>query len=175
MLLESLEVQDFRNLRGSLAPVSGLNILVGDNGQGKTNWLEAIYLLSTTRSFKTAKPMEAICFGEDLAIVRGRVRQSEEITRELQVALQASLKILSVNGKKETLHDYLGQLHAIVFNSDAVEIVRAEALVESARNGDVLLDAHDRSRRIQIGAVAASSHAFASPSSCGPIASRTRA
>ena len=124
MLLESVEVQDFRNLRGSLVPVSGLNILVGDNGQGKTNWLEAIYLLSTTRSFKTAKPMEAIRFGGDLAIVRGRVRQSEEITRELQVALQANLKILSINGKKETLHDYLGELHAIVFNSDAVEIVR---------------------------------------------------
>jgi DNA replication and repair protein RecF len=124
MLLESLEVQDFRNLNGSLKPSSGLNILVGDNGRGKTNWLEAIYLLSTTKSFKTAKPQEAIRFGKELAIVRGIVRQSEEISRELQVALQQNSKTLSVNGKKETLHDYLGELHAVVFNSDAVEIVR---------------------------------------------------
>ena len=124
MLLESLEVKDFRNLRGTLDPSSGLNILVGDNGRGKTNWLEAVYLLSTTRSFKTAKPQEAIRFGGDLAIVRGRVRLSEEISHELQVAIQPNSKILSVNGKRETLHQYLGELHAVVFNSDAVEIVR---------------------------------------------------
>lgn len=124
MLLESLEVHDFRNLNGSLAPSSGLNILVGDNGQGKTNCLEAIYLLSTTRSFKTAKPQEAICFGSELAIVRGRVRQSEEISHELQVAIQPSSKVLTINGKRETLHEYLGELHAVVFNSDAVDIVR---------------------------------------------------
>jgi DNA replication and repair protein RecF len=124
MLLESLEVQDFRNLRGSLEMSGGLTILAGENGQGKTNLLEAIYLLSTTKSFKTAKPQEAIKFGQELAIVRGRVRQSEEVVRELQVALQANSKIFSTNGKKETLNDYLGQLHAVVFNSDAIEIVR---------------------------------------------------
>src|SRR4030095_11058174 len=115
MLLESLEVQDFRNLQGSLAPSSGLNILVGDNGRGKTNWLEAIHFLSPTKSFKTAKPQEAIRFGKELAIIRGCVRQSEEISHELQVAIQPNSKILSVNGKKATLHEYLGELHAVVF------------------------------------------------------------
>lgn len=124
MLLESLEVNNFRNLGGSLVLSNDLNILVGDNGRGKTNWLEAIYFLSTTRSFKTARPQEAIKFGEDLAIVRGRVRQSEEITREMQVAIQQGSKVLSINGKKESLNNYLGELHAVMFNSDAVEIVR---------------------------------------------------
>lgn len=124
MLLESLEVQDFRNLNGSLKPSSGLNILVGDNGRGKTNWLEAIYLLSTTKSFRTAKPQDAITFEKDLALVRGSVRQSEEISHQLQIAIQPNAKTLSINGKKETLHEYLGELHAVIFNSDAVEIVR---------------------------------------------------
>jgi DNA replication and repair protein RecF len=124
MLLESVEVQDFRNIQGQLKPSRGLNILVGENGRGKTNWLEAIHFLSTTKSFKTAKPQEAIRFEKELALVRGRVLQSEEITRELQVAIQPNSKILSVNGKKTSLNEYLGQLHAVVFNSDAVEIVR---------------------------------------------------
>ena len=124
MLLESLEVQDFRNLQGSLRPSNGLNILIGENGRGKTNWLEAIHFLSTTKSFKTAKPHEAIRFGKELAIVRGSVRQSEEISHELQVAIQPNSKLLGVNGKKTTLSEYLGELHAVVFNSDAVEIVR---------------------------------------------------
>jgi DNA replication and repair protein RecF len=124
MLLESVEVQNFRNLRGSLPCKPGLNILFGDNGQGKTNWLEAVYILATTRSFKTAKLQETVCFGEDLALIRGRVRQSEEITRELQVAIQNKTKILSVNGKKETAANFLGQLHAVVFNSDELGVVR---------------------------------------------------
>src|SRR5215203_6007729 len=142
MLLESVEVQDFRNLNGLLSPSTGLNILVGNNGRGKTNWLEAVYILSTTKSFKTAKPQEAIQFGKELGIVRGRVRQSEEISRDLQVAIQPNSKILSVNGKKTSLHEYLGELHAVVFNSDAVEIVRGHP--ESRRRflDDAIISLH---------------------------------
>ena len=142
MLLESLEVQDFRNLHGSLTPTAGLNILVGDNGRGKTNWLEAIYFLSTTKSFKTAKPQEAIRFGKELAIIRGRVRQSEEISHEIQVAIQPNSKILSINGKKETLHEYLGELHAVVFISDAVEIVRGHPDARRRFLDDAIISLH---------------------------------
>lgn len=124
MLLESLEALNFRNLEGKLEFGTGLNILTGENGQGKTNWLEAISLLATTRSFKTSKLTEAVRFGEDLAIVRGRVRKSEEIAHDLQVALQGGTKVLTVNGKKETMQRYVSELHAIVFNSDELEIVR---------------------------------------------------
>jgi DNA replication and repair protein RecF len=124
MLLESLEVQNFRNLNGHLTCGKNLNIFFGENGQGKTNWLEAIYLLATTKSFKTAKLSETIRFGEELAIIRGIVQQSAEIHRALQVAVQGNVKILSVNNKKETIHRYLGELHAVIFNSDELEIVR---------------------------------------------------
>jgi len=126
MLLESIEAENFRNLNGKLQCGRGLNIITGDNGQGKTNWLEAIYVLATTRSFKTAKLQEAINFDQDLAIVRGRVRQSEDIVREMQTALQLNSKILSVNGRKETVQNYLGQLHAVIFNSDELGVVRGQ-------------------------------------------------
>lgn len=126
MLLESLEAQNFRNLSGKISFGVGLNILLGENGQGKTNWLEAIYTLATSRSFKTAKLQEAIRFGEDLGIIRGRVRASEEIHRDLQVTLQGNTKTLTVNGKKETIQRYLGQLHAVVFNADELDIVRGQ-------------------------------------------------
>ncbi len=124
MFLESLEAVCFRNLQGSVACGSGLNILVGENGQGKTNWLEAIFFLATARSFRTAKLSEAVCFGQELAFVRGSVRESPEIVRDLQTAIQGNTKSLSVNGKKETVQRYLGQLHAVVFNADELEIVR---------------------------------------------------
>lgn len=124
MLLESLEARNFRNIEGKISCGNHLNILFGENGQGKTNWLEAIYLLATTKSFKTAKLTEAIKFDEELAIIKGTVRQSAEIHRNLQVALQGNSKILTVNNKKETVTRFLGELHAIVFNSDELEIVR---------------------------------------------------
>src|SRR4028119_64755 len=103
MLLESLEAQNFRNLNGKLYCGKSLNIIFGENGQGKTNWLEAIYLLATTKSFKTARLHEAVQFGEGLAIVRGIVQQSSEFRRTLQVAVEGNTKTLSVNNKKETI------------------------------------------------------------------------
>lgn len=124
MLLESLEAQNFRNLNGKLNCGKSLNIIFGENGQGKTNWLEAIYLLATTKSFKTARLQEAIKFDENLAIVRGTVHQGEHIDRVLQVALEGGAKILSVNNKKESVVRFLGELHAVIFNSDELEIVR---------------------------------------------------
>jgi DNA replication and repair protein RecF len=124
MLLETLSAQNFRNLHGEIRCGKNLNIIYGENGQGKTNWLEAIYLLATTKSFKTARLQEAIKFGEELAIVRGSVERSADISRVLQVALQGNTKNLSVNNKNETVQRFLGQLHAVLFNSDELEIVR---------------------------------------------------
>lgn len=124
MLLESLEAHNFRNLNGSASFSPGLNIFVGENGQGKTNWLEAIAVLASGRSFRTAQLREAIRFDEDTAIVRGMVRESPEIVRTLQVAITPAGKTLMVNAKKVAARGYLGQLHAVVFNADQLEIVR---------------------------------------------------
>ncbi len=124
MLLESVEAHNFRNLRGAIKCCPGLNVLVGENGQGKTNWLEAIALLASTRSFRTARLADAIDFESETAMVRGSVRESPEIVRDLQVVIAGNTKTLSINDKKEAVKRYLGQLHAVVFNSDELEIVR---------------------------------------------------
>ena len=124
MLLESLEAHCFRNLSGRISWGPGLNVIFGENGQGKTNWLEAIYLLATTKSFRTQKPQEAVCFGGDLAVVRGTVARTEQVHRELQVAVQNNTKAISVNGKRESVARYLGQLHVVSFTADELEVVR---------------------------------------------------
>jgi DNA replication and repair protein RecF len=124
MLLEMISAQNFRNLQGEMSCSNNLNIIFGENGQGKTNWLEAIYLLATTKSFKTGRLQEAIKFDQELALVRGTVERSAEISRTLQVALEGNTKSLSINNKKETVQRFLGQLHAVLFNSDELEIVR---------------------------------------------------
>jgi DNA replication and repair protein RecF len=125
MLLESVIVQNFRNLQGDFYCGPYLNIIFGENGQGKTNWLEAIYTLSTTKSFKTPRLQDTIKFDTDeVAFIRGSVQHSSDIKRTVQVTLQNNSKTLSVNGKKETVNRYLGQLHTILFNADELETIR---------------------------------------------------
>ena len=124
MLLESVSVNSFRNLAGSVEFQPGLNILTGENGQGKTNWLEAVAVLASVRSFRTSKLAEAIRFGEDQAFVAGAVRESPEILRELRVGITQTTRAAFTNGKKEPLPRYLGQLNVVVFNSDELEVVR---------------------------------------------------
>src|SRR5437764_12169204 len=124
MLLESIEVHNLRNLSGEVFWGDGLNIILGENGQGKTNWLEAIYFLATTKSFRTQRPQEAVRFGESLAVVRGRVARSLGVHRDLQVTIQGNSKSLSLNGKRETVANYLSQLHVVPFTADELEVVR---------------------------------------------------
>lgn len=124
MFLESIGIENFRNLDSNVCCGHGLNILVGINGQGKTNWLEAINILATTRSFKTARLQEVIKFGEEMAMIRGRVGRATDTHHELQAVIQGNTKSFYVNGKREPAHRYLTQLHAVVFNSDELEVVR---------------------------------------------------
>jgi DNA replication and repair protein RecF len=124
MFLRSIEAHDFRNLEGKIAWGSGLNILHGNNGEGKSNWLEAVYLLAHAKSFRTRQLNEALRFGANHASVRGTVVRGNAIERELQVDIQTSSKKTSVNGKRETLARYAAQLHAVSFTADELEVVR---------------------------------------------------
>jgi DNA replication and repair protein RecF len=92
MLLESIEAKDFRNLRGKLRFSDGLNILIGENGMGKTNWLETIAVLASTRSFRTARLQDAIAFGSQTAMIGGNVRESPEIVRDLRIIIAGPLR-----------------------------------------------------------------------------------
>jgi DNA replication and repair protein RecF len=124
MLLSTIEVTNFRNLTGKLVWGPHLNIIFGRNGQGKTNWLEAIYVLARTKSFRTQRLQEAIKFNESLAVVQGTVTSGQEIVRDLQVTLQNNTKTIQVNGKREALTRYLTQLQVFSFTAADLEIVR---------------------------------------------------
>lgn len=124
MLLAATEATNFRNLSGRIEWGPRLNIIYGNNGQGKTNWLEAIYLVARTKSFRTQRLQEAIKFGEELAVIRGTVTTGLDLERELQVTLQNNTKTIFVNTKRETLTRYLTQLQVFSFTAADLDVVR---------------------------------------------------
>lgn len=125
MLLTSIEAIGFRNLEGRVEFGPKLNILCGENAQGKTSVLEAIYTLANTKSFRTSQLREAVRFGADESIVRGAV-QCGEITRDLQMRLAGPRKEFYVNGKRESTVEYIAHLDAVVFSFEEMGIVRGE-------------------------------------------------
>lgn len=128
MILRALETGSFRNLRDSrLEFHANANIFVGDNGQGKTNLLEAIYLLATTRSFRTAKLAHLARTGTTTTFVQGETEDPAGIRRTQSVGLRFGderRRELLVNRQKITLHDYLGHLQVFAYSAARLAIVR---------------------------------------------------
>ena len=97
-----------------IEPHPRFNVLSGDNGQGKTNVLEAIYLLGTLRSFRAGKTEEMVRFGAESALVRARVEKLET-TRMLEVTLAPGHKHARVDGKGARASDYFGGFNVVLF------------------------------------------------------------
>jgi len=123
MILRSIEAFSFRNLGGRITWGDNVNVLYGNNGQGKSNWLEAIHLLAQSKSFRTQRLQEAIRFGENCAYVQGAIELGD-VCKDLKITLNENSKQIFVNGRRETNPRYTQPLHAVAFTSDELDVVR---------------------------------------------------
>src|SRR5947207_5835368 len=115
MTVRHLSLLHFRNysaLRHDLAP--GLNVLVGSNAQGKSNLLEAVYLLATTKSMRGGRDLELVQWDHATAVVSGFVEREATFDAELEVCLsRGESKTLAVNhARAPRAADFVGQLKA---------------------------------------------------------------
>lgn len=125
MLLEALQLKDFRNLaEATLQPHPRFNILAGQNGQGKTNILEAIYLLSAIKSFRPQTNADLIRFGRDQALLQARVDRggSERIVR-LEIGARGK-KIFLNNSPVRQLADFFGTVNVVIFGPEDIAILK---------------------------------------------------
>lgn len=124
-----LQLNQFRNYSSlNLLPYTGLNILYGENAQGKTNILESLRLLSTTRSLRASRESEMIRYGEETAFVQAEIQRNREGSADLQVTVfQNDKKSVQINGlKKPRVLDMLGEFNAVYFGSPDMAIVCGE-------------------------------------------------
>ncbi|MFO0678248.1 MAG: DNA replication/repair protein RecF [Polyangiaceae bacterium] len=124
--LASIDVRGFRNLASvRLELGAGFNVFSGDNGQGKTNVLEAVYVLATSKSFRAAKPGDLVRHGGDVASVRGVfVEQGEE--RNQSVGLRPGARMAKIEDKKpKTLAAYAVRTPIVVFHPQVMSLSMA--------------------------------------------------
>ncbi len=127
MILEQVTTENFRNLASS--PVDfhpAANIIVGRNGQGKTNLIEAIYFVATTKSFRTTRVSSLFRFGAPSVFVAGRVHR-DSVTRTISAGFEAQesrRRVLMINGERVTLPVYLRALTVFAYSAARLDIVR---------------------------------------------------
>ncbi len=140
--LARLRLRDFRNYSRMDAEFGpGFHVFLGDNAQGKTNLLEAIYLLATLRSFRGVGGAQMIRHGAPGYFVGGSIVGSQPA--EIKAWWSPKERKLSLNGTPvRRLSDYLGVLRAVVFCTEDLQLIRGSGRVRR-RFLDLLLSQTD--------------------------------
>lgn len=126
MIIKRLRVQNFRNY-GDLDCIfePGLNMIIGENAQGKTNVLEAIYSACTGRSFRTRDDKDMIQFNKDYARIHLDLEESVQHTSLDLTLLKNSSKEIRVNRIPiQTYGELIGKALVIVFSPDDLRLVK---------------------------------------------------
>ena len=126
MIIKSLELQDYRNYEYlELSFDKGTNILYGDNAQGKTNILEAIYLSATTKSHKGTKDKDIINFNKEEAHIRTYVEKEGIQTRVDMHLRKNKSKGIAIDGQKlKKAADLLGLCNVVFFSPEDLSIIK---------------------------------------------------
>jgi DNA replication and repair protein RecF len=119
-----LSLFQYRNIeRLEIFPSAGASLFVGRNGQGKTNLLEAIYMLAFGKSFRTATAKDCIQHGCSECRIEGTVVHGS-IQRDLRVWITPAEKKLMMLGKTVALDEFVGNLHLLAFTYHHLNVVR---------------------------------------------------
>lgn len=126
MILKSLELANFRNYEElNISFDKGTNILYGDNAQGKTNILEAIYVSATTKSHKGSKDKEIINFDKEEAHIRTYLEKENVETRVDMHLRKNKSKGIAIDGQKiKKAADLMGLLNVVFFSPEDLSIIK---------------------------------------------------
>ena len=122
-----IEIENFRNIEAaSVAFTDGVNLLHGDNAQGKTNLLEAIYFTALGKSFRPAKEAELIRFGEDSARVFNEFHDSiRRQTLSMRLFAGRARRVVEQNGMKvDKMSEMVGAFRVVLFCPEHLSLIQ---------------------------------------------------
>lgn len=142
-MLKHFELTNFRNYEKYSIDFAKTMILVGPNGIGKTNILEAIYLLSTARSWRTNHDNETVRWQENVARIKGKIEDDERINIEMVIQKTPTpehpqMKLVKINEVKKKLTDILGKLPTVLFSPEEIHLIDGAPMLRR-RFLDILL------------------------------------
>ena len=131
-MLRKISLSDFRNYKSAEYDLSdGVNLVVGQNAKGKTNLLEAIYLLGIGDSFRAKRTEEMVAFGQEVGRVSGEIELLKNDKMMLEVIINGGMVMGKVVNKRKYLvdgvskrrQDMLGILPLVLFRPEDVELI----------------------------------------------------
>ena len=122
-----IEIENFRNIeRASVTFSEGVNLLHGDNAQGKTNLLESVYFTALGKSFRPVKEAELIRFGEGASRVVNEFHDSvRRQTLSVRLFAGRSRRVVEQNGMKvEKMSDMVGAFRVVLFCPEHLSLIQ---------------------------------------------------
>lgn len=124
MKIDEINLVNFRNYeRLNLKFSPSLNVIYGLNGSGKTNLVEAIYLLSLTKSFRISNDKVLIKKGAIKAKVRGDITKNDDLSNYGVEISQEGKVVFVDNQKQDKISDYVSKVNVILFNPSDTRLI----------------------------------------------------
>jgi DNA replication and repair protein RecF len=150
-MLKTIVLQKFRSYEKKEFSFEDSTLIVGPNTSGKSNLVEAIYLLSSGKSFRTDKDIQMLKFGEEVGRVKGQITNDEleVLITNGQVNGGSQYKKFLVNGVSKRRVDFAGKLLVVLFSPQDLEIIIESPSLR--RNFlDEVLEQVDRNYRVAL-------------------------
>ena len=125
MILRKLKLVNFRNYRTfNINFQKNINIIIGDNAQGKTNILESIYTLALTKSYRTANDSNLVRLDQEKFIISGETKDNK-IFKKLSLEFYKGNKVVKINDNVvNKISDYIGNLYVILSSPDDLQMIK---------------------------------------------------
>lgn len=126
MYLKELQLKNYRNYEAlDIKFDNNINVIIGENAQGKTNLLEAIYLLAFTKSYRTSNDKELIRWNEEFAKITARLTKESNKALPLELIYHTQGKKAKINHlEQKRLSEYIGTMNVVMFAPEDLALVK---------------------------------------------------
>lgn len=129
MILRKIKLVNFRNYQNlNINFQKNINIIIGNNAQGKTNILESIYTLALTKSYRTTNDSNLIRMNQEKFIITGEIKE-DKVFKKLSLELYKNNKTAKINDNIITkISNYIGNLYVILSSPDDLQMIKGTPL-----------------------------------------------
>lgn len=131
MFIRQLQLKNYRNYHQlDIEFDNKVNVIIGENAQGKTNLLEAIYLLAFTKSYRTSNDRELILWQEEFAKITGRLSNNRNNNLPIELIFHKTGKKAKLNHlEQKRLSEFIGAMNVVMFAPEDLALVKGSPQV----------------------------------------------